>query len=608
MNYFVRIFSGLVVLVAFVALPVGSLCQETANEHSQHHPVQDTPTPVPSPASMSGSMENKGGGMMEGMHGPPPQEAYPSLIELPADLSPEKRAEIQTSAAARIREGNTLVSSGFAKLASAQQNNELAAIQEANDEIRRGQSLVESGVAMQNAIAENRDPQSVAFAWFSREMNLGPPVEPANPHGFFGLSWFHYITMLTLAAFSAAMVWMYFRKMSRANALVMRLAGGPGTEIPLPSAGTAVTLTQVPADMPASVNLEIAPSKSNAWTGPLLVSRIFDETAQVKTFRLTDPAGGKIPFNYLPGQFITVTVALDGLSKKRSYTIASSPTVRDYCEITVKREDLGTVSQYLHSQVNEGDVLEFTGPSGRFTFTGQEADSIVLIAGGVGVTPLMSISRFLLDRSWKGDIFFLFSCKTKENIIYREELEYLARRHPNLHITFVLEEGVDEADDMYVAGRVTAEILRDHVPDVASRRAHICGPPAMIAAVRKVLIDLGVSEQNIYTELFGGKVPSTAAPPLELPGNEVSTAVVNFARSKKTAILTPEKSILEASEDVGVNIDYSCRVGTCGICKTKLLSGNVTMAVEEALTDEDRNQNIILACQAKSVEDVAVDA
>ena len=161
---------------------------------------------------------------------------------------------------------------------------------------------------------------------------------------------------------------------------------------------------------------------------------------------------------------------------------------------------------------------------------------------------------------------------------------------------------------MYVAGRVTAEILRDHVPDVASRRAHICGPPAMIAAVRKVLTDLGVPEQNIYTELFGGKVPSIAAPRVGLPGNEVSTAVVNFARSKKTAILTPEKSILEASEDVGVNIDYSCRVGTCGICKTKLLLGKVTMAVEDALTDEDRNQNIILACQAKSVEDVAVDA
>jgi len=73
-------------------------------------------------------------------------------------------------------------------------------------------------------------------------------------------------------------------------------------------------------------------------------------------------------------------------------------------------------------------------------------------------------------------------------------------------------------------------------------------------------------------------------------------------------VLTPDKSILEASEDIGVNIEYSCRVGTCGICKTKLNSGKVTMAVEDALTEEDKGQNIILACQAKATEDVSVEA
>jgi ferredoxin-NADP reductase len=607
MNYFAYTFSSLVMLAALVASPLESYSQVPPDEHSEHHPAQETPTPVSSPGAMSGSMEKKTGGMMEEMHGPPPKEVYPSLIELPANLAPERRAEIQNSAGERIREGNALLASGFVKLQAAQQNNDPVGIREANEEIKRGQTLLESGVGLQKALSENKDPRTFAFTWFNREMNIGQASEPANPHGFFGLSWFHYLTMLTLAGFSAAMIWMYFRKMSRANALVMRLAGGPGTEIPLPVAGSSATVPSVSPDLPAAVNLEIAPSKSNAWTGPLRVSRIFDETPQVKTYRLTDPSGGKIPFNYLPGQFITVTVAPNGLSKKRSYTIASSPTIRDYCEITVKREDLGTVSQYLHSQVNEGDVLEFTGPSGRFTFTGQEADSIVLIAGGVGVTPLMSITRFLLDRSWKGDIFFLFACKSKDNVIYREELEYLARRHPNLHIAFVLDELSGALDDIYVSGRITADLLRDRVPNIASRRVHICGPPGMIAAVRNVLADLGVGEQNIYTELFGGKV-STTAPPLIGSGNGVSTAVVNFARSRKTAILTPDKSILEASEDVGVNIDYSCRVGTCGICKTKLLSGKVSMAVEDALTDEDRNQNIILACQAKSTEDVAVDA
>ncbi len=92
------------------------------------------------------------------------------------------------------------------------------------------------------------------------------------------------------------------------------------------------------------------------------------------------------------------------------------------------------------------------------------------------------------------------------------------------------------------------------------------------------------------------------------PENAANTAVATFAKSGKTAILTPDKSVLEASEDIGVNIDYQCRVGTCGICITKLLSGNVTMAVQDALTEADKGQNMILACQAKATEDISVDA
>ena len=94
---------------------------------------------------------------------------------------------------------------------------------------------------------------------------------------------------------------------------------------------------------------------------------------------------------------------------------------------------------------------------------------------------------------------------------------------------------------------------------------------------------------------------------LSTPKEEGKTGVVTFAKSNKTAVLTPDKTILEAAEEVGVNIDYSCRVGTCGICKTKLISGKVTMAIEDALTEEDKAQNIILACQAKATEDVSVD-
>jgi glycine betaine catabolism B len=144
----------------------------------------------------------------------------------------------------------------------------------------------------------------------------------------------------------------------------------------------------------------------------------------------------------------------------------------------------------------------------------------------------------------------------------------------------------------------------------------------MMEAVKGILAELGVLPEQIRTEVFIGK-ERPLAPATTLPEDRAATpvgraeppagaaaplAVITFARSKKTAMLPPEKSILEASEDVGVNIDYSCRVGTCGACKTKLLSGSVTMAVQDGLDPGDKENNIILACQAKSTGDVSVDA
>ena len=161
-----------------------------------------------SSGGMSGGMGEMMSEMMKQMGKPPKKEIYPSLMELPQDLPPEKRDEIKKSAAERMNEGDALVASGLEKLADATKNQDFARMQEANAQIRRGQTLLESGIAVERALAENQNPQDVSFRWFKQNMNLAPATAVENPHGFFGLSWFHYITMLTLAAFSAAMIWM----------------------------------------------------------------------------------------------------------------------------------------------------------------------------------------------------------------------------------------------------------------------------------------------------------------------------------------------------------------------------------------------------------------
>jgi ferredoxin-NADP reductase len=364
------------------------------------------------------------------------------------------------------------------------------------------------------------------------------------------------------------------------------------------------------------------------------VSAIVRETPHVKTLRLVEPNGGPVPFTFVPGQFLTFSAQIDGKTARRSYTIASPPTRNSYVEITVKREDDGEFSRFLHDKVSVGSVLRVRGPSGVFTFDGGNADSIVLIAGGVGITPMMCVIRYLTDKSWPGDIFLVFATRSTDELIFREELEYLQRRYPQLHVVAAVGTRTEGTAWMGLEGQITKDALAHAVPAIEKRRVHLCGPPPMMDAIRRILAELGMPESQIKTEAFGpatGLVPppkplppppppvsvttllqkvEDAASPAALP-QEVAgpaTATVSFARSAKSAPLPPDKTVLEVAESIGVPIDYSCRVGTCGICKTKLLAGQVTMEVQEALTDEDKASGMILACQARSLRNISVDA
>lgn len=590
--------------VLFVLATLGSALAQTPEEHQQHHPGVSADTPAaPQGGGMAGVLPEAQNQALGGMMGAPPKALYPSLMDLP-ELPAERRQEFEGRAGELMLAGSALMTAAFERLTAATQRGDALGMQRAAVEAREGLARFESGLAVRRAVREGRAPRDVALAWFRRELGLVPLADAPAPHGLFGLSWFHYVTMFILGAFAVATLAMYVRRMRRAEALVVRLTAGAvraDAEPPVRLASTTQTV-----DGPPEGVRDLAPSRPNSWTGLLRVARIFQETPNVKSFRLADPAGGLLPYLYLPGQFLTVTVTLDGRRVKRSYTMASTPTQRAFCEITVKREEQGEISRFLHDRLREGDTLEITAPSGRFTFTGNEAHSVVLIAGGVGVTPLMSAVRYLTARSWPGEIFFFYAVRGEADVIYREELEYLQRRHSNLRLVIVSEQ-VESPGWPYAKGRITRELIEAHVPEPTSRRVHVCGPPPMMNAVRASLLDMGLPAEQIRTEIFVGKDPPGPAHQLG-PQAETQVAVVTFAKSRRTAMLPPTRTILEASEDVGVNIEYSCRVGTCGVCRTKLLSGSITMEVEDGLEPGDTVANVILACQARATADVTVDA
>jgi ferredoxin len=154
-------------------------------------------------------------------------------------------------------------------------------------------------------------------------------------------------------------------------------------------------------------------------------------------------------------------------------------------------------------------------------------------------------------------------------------------------------------------GRIDARLLTSAVEDFTSCRAHICGPPSMMDAVKAALLELGVSETQVRTEAFG---TITRHPGAKSAHSSQIAGKIMFHASDTSAPAPADTTILDVADEAGVFIDNACRSGTCASCRVKLLSGNVKMAVEDALTEQDKAEGYILACQAKIGGDVTVDA
>ena len=231
------------------------------------------------------------------------------------------------------------------------------------------------------------------------------------------------------------------------------------------------------------------------WRGRLVLAEKEDVTHNVKTFRFKPTNGSRIPFEYLPGQFLTLHIAPGGILTRRSYTIASSPTWRDRIEITVKREEQGLVSRWLHDVLRPGEEIEIEAPNGTFYFTGKEADRVLLIGGGVGITPMMSAARYLCETGWPGIVHLILSFRTPRDFIFRDEITELEARNTNLRATVTMSEP-DSESWSGARGHINAALLDAAVPGIASHRAHICGPPPMMDAAKAALTRLGVTESQ----------------------------------------------------------------------------------------------------------------
>jgi ferredoxin-NADP reductase/DMSO/TMAO reductase YedYZ heme-binding membrane subunit len=352
----------------------------------------------------------------------------------------------------------------------------------------------------------------------------------------------------------------------------------------------------------------------NFWSGELAVVKVAAETHDIKTFRLALPGGGALPFAHTAGQYLNLTLPISDRVVRRSYTISSSPAHRDYCEISVKRAVAGTASHFLHDHIREGSVLRVSAPAGRFIFP-HTAPRCVLIAGGVGITPMIATVRTLTERAWPGEIYLVFSVRLEADIAFRAELEALQARFANLHVCITLT-GEPAPAWAGARGHITADLLRGFIPDLHAGPVLLCGPDAMMTALRRLLVDeLGLPDADVLEEAFVSPPSPTAATADALTADVLATtdaphapAAIQFDRAGITLEAPGSQTVLEAAEASGIDIPFECRSGICGQCKTRLLAGKVTMPIQDALTPADRANRVILACQAHPVGPIIVDA
>ncbi|HMH12023.1 MAG TPA: iron-sulfur cluster-binding domain-containing protein [Edaphobacter sp.] len=303
-----------------------------------------------------------------------------------------------------------------------------------------------------------------------------------------------------------------------------------------------------------------------------------------------------------PGQFLTFQWTVDSQRVPRSYTISSSPARENYLEITPKRMDNGCVSVFLNDQAKPGLAVEASGPYGRFYFDEALHKSIVLIAAGSGITPMISMLSYIDDLKLPNPVTLLYCVRTHEDIIFQNELARLRRSLSNFKYEVCLSRPGHAWKGN--SGRLTEQFVVQQVPDLDSPTFFLCGPKGFMDSAHKILSTLGISKDRILQESFGESESPTDSNPRE----SGATETLVFLHSKRVCQASAGSTLLELAEKNGVQIPYGCRQGLCGTCSTRVLCGLVQMDVEDGLTDEQKDAGYVLPCVSRVKGTVVVAA
>jgi ring-1,2-phenylacetyl-CoA epoxidase subunit PaaE len=348
----------------------------------------------------------------------------------------------------------------------------------------------------------------------------------------------------------------------------------------------------------------------------LKVDRINRETKDAISIYFENPDSGRP--DYKPGQFLTLVVPVGGKELRRSYSLCSTPYADKQMAVTVKRIKDGIVSNHLNDNLKEGDTIKVMEPMGVFTtsFDVNSYRHIVLIGGGSGITPLMSILRSVLLKEPNSFVSLIYANRDEESIIFRDYLEELQNDYGDrLNLVHILDNHSDGWEGH--SGLMTPEKLKtilSELPesDEAFTEYFLCGPTGMMEIVMDTLNNLDIEKQRIHRESFVSK----SANPLNNVTEEQQSELGRVSRDVTIVLdgeehqfsVEPEQTILEAGLDLDIDMPFSCQSGLCTACRGKLVSGKVEMDESEGLSEQEIEEGYVLCCVGHPMtEDVKIE-
>ncbi len=320
------------------------------------------------------------------------------------------------------------------------------------------------------------------------------------------------------------------------------------------------------------------------------VRRLTVDTVQIS---FDVPSDLKEKFKFQAGQYINLSVDIDGKDERRSYSICSGQD--EVLSVAVKEVTNGVVSVWANKELEEGEKVMVSAPQGNFLLNPTSKTSICFAAGS-GITPILSMLKSIEKNGGEAKLFY--ASKTESNIIFKEELLALTQTKSRFFLTQEPKETVD-------FGRLNkekiSEIIKEDLSILKADAFYICGPEDMIFDAIEVLNLFGVAKEKIHYELF--------TTPTKLGVSEKSEDLSSFSGISNVKVILDDeavefqlnskgKTILETIIDEGFDAPYSCRGGVCCTCRAKVLEGKATMKLNYSLTDKEVEEGFILTCQA----------